>query len=141
VVTTTEHQTEVAELLGSSENLMPVAAAPNLEAVIKLARLPVGSEVAVIAKTDDFIKTLERLLAKIGCNGIVLVPCIGEEREQVRQCVAKHDVVITAESLQNVVRQVAKQTQDIITFYYEIDQGSLQQVASRLVAKTEKTKE
>ncbi len=141
VVTTMEHQSEVAELLGSSEKLMAVATTPNLEAVIKLARLPVGSEVAVVAKTRDFVNTLERLLAKIGCSGIALLPCMGEDREQVRQCVANHEVVITAESLQNIVRQIATQTQDIITFYYEIDQGSLQQVASRLVATTDKAKE
>lgn len=141
VVTTMEHQTEVAEFLGMSDKLLAVATTPNLEAVIKVARLPVGSEVPVVAKTKDFVKALERLLAKIGCNGISLAPCIGEDREHVRQCVANHAVVITAESLQNIVRQVANETQDIIAFYYEIDQGSLQQVASRLVAKTDKAKE
>jgi len=141
VVTTMEHQAEVAEFLGVSDKLLAVATTPNLEAVIKVARLPVGSEVPVVAKTKDFVNALERLLAKIGCNGISLVPCIGEDREHVRQCVANHAVVITAESLQNVVRQVANETQDIIAFYYEIDKGSLQQVASRLVAKTDKAKE
>lgn len=141
VITTLEHQVEVAEIPGINDKLLAVATTPNLEAVIKLARLPAGSEVAVVAKTAEFIEALQRLLAKIGCNGIVLKPCIGEDKEKVRQCIANHDVVVAAESLQNVVRQVANQAQDIVTFYYEIDQGSLQQVASRLVAKTDKAKE
>ncbi|MCP6429229.1 hypothetical protein NL523_28340, partial [Klebsiella pneumoniae] len=61
--------------------------------------------------------------------------------EQIRAAIVNYNAVITAWDLQNVVRQVATATQDIITFYYEIDQGSLQQVASRLVAETDKAKE
>lgn len=135
VVTTLEHQSAVAEILGSNTKLMAVATTPSLEAVIKLARLTVGSEVPVVAKTQEFIDALYRLLTKIGCNGITLIPCIKNDREQIRQCIVNHQVVVTAEALQNVVRQVASEAQEIITFYYEIDQGSLQQVASRLIAK------
>ncbi|SDE51151.1 hypothetical protein SPACI_017790 [Sporomusa acidovorans DSM 3132] len=135
VVTTLEHQTLVAEILGNNTKLIAVATTPNLEAVIKLARLSAGSEVAVVAKTQEFVDALYRLLNKIGCNGITLIPCFKEEREEIRRCIKNHRVVISAEALQNVVRQVAEEAQEIITFYYEIDQGSLQQVASRLVAK------
>jgi DNA-binding transcriptional regulator YhcF (GntR family) len=141
VVTTMDHQAAVAEILGNSPKLMAVATTPNLEAVIKLARLPIDSEVAVIAKTQGFIDALEQLLAKIGCNAVKLMPYLGEDREQIRAAIVNYNVVITAWDLQNVVRQVASATQDIITFYYEIDQGSLQQVASRLVAETDKAKE
>ena len=141
VITTLDHQSVVVEILGNSTKLMAVATTPNLEAVIKLARLPVGSEVAVIAKTQGYIDALKQLLAKIGCNNVKLTPCIGEDREQIRSGIANFNVVITAWDLQNVVRQVASATQDVITFYYEIDQGSLQQVASRLVAETDKAKE
>ena len=141
VITTLDHQSVVVEILGNSTKLMAVATTPNLEAVIKLARLPVGSEVAVIAKTQGYIDALKQLLAKIGCNNVNLTPCIGEDREQIRSGIANFNVVITAWDLQNVVRQVASPTQDVINFYYEIDQGSLQQVASRLVAETDKAKE
>ncbi|HWR43943.1 GntR family transcriptional regulator [Sporomusa sp.] len=141
VVTTMEHQSDVAEILGNSTKLMAVATTPNLEAVIKLARLPAGTEVAVVAKTQEFVNALNRLLTKIGCNGIKLIPCVGNDREQVKQCIAKHNVIVTAEAVQQTVRQAADETQDIITFYYEIDQGSLQQVVSRLVAESDKAKE
>ena len=141
VVTTMDHQSAVTEILGNSPKLMAVATTPNLEAVIKLARLPIGSEVAVIAKTQGFIDALEQLLTKIGCNAVRLMPYLGEDREQIRAGIINYNAVITAWDLQNVVRQVASPTQDIITFYYEIDQGSLQQVASRLVAETDKAKE
>ena len=141
VVTTVSHQSEVAEFFNNSTKLMSVATTPNLEAVIKMARLPIGCEVAVVAKTQGFIDALQQLLTKIGCSSVKLMPCIGEEREQIRSGIAKYNVVITAGELQNLVRQVASTTQEIITFYYEIDQGSLQQVASRLVAETDKAKE
>ena len=141
VVTTVEHQTVVAELLGNSSKLQAVSTVPSLEAVIKLARLPAGTEVVVAAKTRDFAEALQRLLNKIGCSGIMLKPCIGGEREQVRGCIAGCQVIVTAEAVQHVVRQVAAEAQEIIAFYYEIDQGSLQQVINRLVAESDKAKE
>lgn len=141
VITTIEHQSAVAEFIDNSAKLISVATAPNLESVIKLARLQTGTEVAVVAKTQEFVDALSRLLNKIGCNGIILKPCVGTDREAIRNCIQKYQVVVVAEAMQNTVRQVAVETQDIITFYYEIDQGSLQQVVSRLVAKTDKAKE
>ena len=141
VVTTVTHQSVVAEILGNSTKLIGVASVPSLEAVIKLARLQAGTEIAVAAKTQEFVDALNRLLIKIGCNGIMLKPCIGAEQEKVRQCIADSKVIVTAEAVQHIVRQVAVETQEIITFYYEIDQGSLQQVISRLVAETDKAKE
>jgi DNA-binding transcriptional regulator YhcF (GntR family) len=141
VVTTTEHQSAVAEIIGNSTKLMAVATTPNLEAVIKLARLPAGTEVTVVAKTEEFVTALNRLLTKIGCNGIKLIPCVGNDRDQVKQCIANDHVIVTADAMQSIVRQVAGEAQEIITFYYEIDQGSLQQVVSRLVAETDKAKE
>lgn len=141
VVTTLDHQSIVAGVLSNNTKLLVVATMPNMEALIKLARLPMDSEVAVIAKTQNFVDALQVLLAKIGCNSLRLTSCIGNDLEEIRSCIAGFNVVITAEALINVVRQVASETQDIIGFYYEIDQGSLQQVASRLVAETDKAKE
>ncbi|WP_371380836.1 GntR family transcriptional regulator [Sporomusa aerivorans] len=141
VVTTVEHQSSVAEILGNHSKLLAVSTVPNLEAVIKLARLQSGSEVVVVAKTQAFVEALERLLRKIGCNGIRLIPCIGVEREPIRHCIADCKVIVTAEAAQHIVRQVAVETQEIIAFYYEIDQGSLQQVINRLVAESDKAKE
>lgn len=141
IVTTMEHQAAVAERLGGSNKLMAVATTPNLEAVIKLARLPAGTTVAVVAKTPEFVTALNRLLVKIGCSGITLNSCVGRVGEQVKQCIADHSVVVAADSMQSSVRQAAGAAQDIITFYYEIDQGSLQQVVSRLVTESDKAKE
>ena len=141
VITTVEHQPVVAGALGNTAKLLAVASVPNLEAVIKLARLQPGTEVAVVAKTQEFVDALDRLLTKIGCNGIALKACTGAARGQVEQCIAGYRVIIAAESMKQMVRQAAAKTQDIITFYYEIDQGSLQQVIGRLVAETDKAKE
>jgi|GEM_PF-726355 len=141
VVTTADHHLAVAEILGNSSRLMTVATTPNLEAVIKLARLPAGSDVVVVAKTHEFVNALGRILSKIGRDGISLTPCVGKEQQQVRQCIDGCNVVVTAEAMQRIVRQAASKTQEIIAFYYEIDQGSLQQVVSRLVAETDKAKE
>lgn len=141
VITTAEHQPAVAGALGNTAKLLAVGSVPNLEAVIKLARLQPGTEVAVVAKTQEFVDALYRLLIKIGCNGIALKACTGAEREQVEQCIAGYKAIIAAESMKQMVRQAAAKTQDIITFYYEIDQGSLQQVIGRLVAETDKAKE
>lgn len=66
VITTIEHQAVVIGLLGNANKVIAVAAVPNLEAVIKLARLPANTKVAIVAKTQEFKEKLEKLLERAG---------------------------------------------------------------------------
>lgn len=136
VITTVEHQNAVITFLNNPAKLAVISAGPSLEAVIKLARLPADACVGVVAHSENFAVALRRLLNNIGCHGIQLESLliqVGDEPVRLREFAGRHSVLVVAESLETLVRQITD-VAEVIPFYYEIDQGSLQQVMGRLVA-------
>lgn len=134
VVVPSEHQAVVANIMGSSAKLITIATVPNLEALLKLARLPAGTTVGVMASSREYVETLEALLAKTMIGGLKVDIMLGSDLEEMRQFVSRHRVLVVAEDRQNRVRQLLEDGKDIIPFYYEIDQGSLNQLLARLIA-------
>jgi len=135
VVTTLEHQAVVAGLMGNTNKVLAVATVPNLEAVIKLARLPVNTRVAVVARTKEFMERLESLLAKAAINYLDLVLIQSADPKEIRSLVAGYSVVIVSEERELLVNQLVTDHQEVIAFYYEIDRGSLNQVMMKLVSQ------
>ena len=133
VVTTLEHQGVVTGLMGSNNKILAVATVPNLEAVIKLARLPVNSKVAVIARTREFMERLEILLEKAAVNHLDLVLMQSADLKEIKSLVTGYSAIIVSEERELLVNQLSLDQQEIITFYFEIDRGSLNQVIMKLV--------
>ena len=135
VVTPLEHQAVVTGLMGNTNKLLVVATVPNLEAVIKLARLPVNSKVAIVARTKEFMERLEILLEKAAINQLDLVLIQSADPKEVLSLVAGYSALIVSEERELLVNQLIGDHQELITFYFEIDRGSLNQVMMKLVSQ------
>lgn len=133
VVTTFEHQAVVTSLMGHASKVITVAAVPHLEAVIKLARLSADTKVAIVARTKDFKESLETLLEKAAINHFALVQIQSEDRKEISSLIVDYDVIIVSEEREVLVSQLVAAHQEVVTFYYEIDRGSLNQVMMKLV--------
>lgn len=133
IVTTLEHQHAVASVVGSTNKMVAVAAVPNLDAIIKLARLPVNSEVGVLARTREFAERIDSLARKMAVNQLDFAFLGTEDMEEVRSFIKQHSVLVVSEEREHLARRWATEEQEIITFYYEIDRGSLNQVMLKLV--------
>jgi len=133
VVTALEHQLVVANLMGSGNKVIGVATVPNLTAVIKLARLPMNTKVVLVARTIEFYQQLKSLLAKAGISHLDLIFTQSEDAKELLPLLADRQVLIVSEEREMVIRQLATEQQEVIPFYYEIDQGSLRQVMMQLV--------
>ncbi len=136
VIVPTEHQAVVAGLVNNNAKLVGISAVPNLEAVVKLARLPVNTKVGIIAYSPNYVESIKELLAKTMISGLDFEYMLSDNPEQLRLFVARHNVLIVAEERRNHVSRLVGESQDVITFYYEIDQGSLNQLIARLVSAT-----
>lgn len=134
VITTLEHQSVVIGLMGNANKVIAVAAVPNLEAVIKLARLPANTKVAIVAKTQEFKEKLEKLLERAMINHLDLVLIQSDDRKEIQSLINQYNVIIVSEERETLVNQIAADHQEVITFYYEIDRGSLNQVMMKLVS-------
>jgi len=135
IVTTLEHQAVVMSLMGNTNKVIAVATVPNLEAVIKLARLPVGAQVAIVARTKEFMDRLKVLLEKAAINHLDLILIQSDDPKTIRQLAAEYRVLIVSEERERLINQVITDNQEVITFYYEIDRGSLNQVMMKLVSQ------
>ena len=135
VVTTFEHQSVVTNLMGNGNKVITVATVPNLEAVIKLAQLPTGTRVGMMARTEDFKHTLEALLEKAAINHLDFVLIQSDDRKEISSLEADYDVFVVSEEREVLVRQLVAAQKEVITFYYEIDRGSLNQVMMKLVSQ------
>lgn len=135
VVTNAGNQVLVTGLMGNSNKIMIVSTTPNLEAVIKMARLPAGTTAGIVASTREFAETLGDLMARTMLENVSFTTLLYRgEREKLQNFIAHHQVLVVAEAQESLVRQLAMDNQAIITFYYEIDQGSLNQLVARLIA-------
>ncbi|VBB06514.1 transcription regulator hth gntr [Lucifera butyrica] len=133
VVTTAEHQTALVKLMGPSNKLFVAAVTPNLDAVVKLARLLPGATVGVVAETKEFTDALKRLFTRIAASEIFCEMLLSADREELRRFTLRHNVLVVAKEMEHAVRQAAAADQVIIPFYYEIDQGSLHQVMAKML--------
>ena len=135
VVVPSEHHAVVANLMGNSAKILSIATVPNLEALLRLARLPAGTTVGVVASSREFVETLKSLLAKTMITGLEIEIMFETDLEEIRRFVLQNSVLVVAADRQNQVRQLlGDDGRDIIPFYYEIDQGSLNQLLARLIA-------
>jgi GntR family transcriptional regulator len=135
VVTTLGHQAAVIGLLGNASKVIGVATVPNLEAVIKLARLPANTPVAIVAKSNEFVENLKKLLEKTSINHLDFKVVQSGDYTEVSNFIANYKVVIVSEEREMLVRQMVIDSQEVITFYYEIDRGSLNQVMMKLISQ------
>ncbi|GMA98514.1 GntR family transcriptional regulator [Pelosinus sp. IPA-1] len=135
VVTTLVHQTTVVGLMGNAHKVIGVATVPNLEAVIKLARLPANTQVPIVAKSNEFVANLKKLLEKTAINHLDFKVIQSSDYAEVSAFIADYEVVIVSEEREMLVRQMVSDVHEVITFYYEIDRGSLNQVMMKLISQ------
>lgn len=135
VVTTLEHQAAVSSVMGTSSKLLAVAAVPNLDAIIKLARLSVDSKVGVMARTKEFADRIHALTRKMAVNRLEFDFSDTEDADEIRSFISRYKILVVSEEREHLARRWAEEGQEIITFYYEIDRGSLNQVMLKLVTQ------
>lgn len=135
VVTTTEHQTVVTKMLDNATKLMVVATVPNLEGAIKLAKLSPDCSIGIVAKSKDYIDTFVRMAQKIVETKFDFDVLLSEDRNTLHSFIKNHSAIVAPQQLEQLVRQLSDNGQEIIIFNYEVDQGSLNSLMSRLMAQ------
>ncbi|MDU2065842.1 MAG: winged helix-turn-helix domain-containing protein [Sporomusaceae bacterium] len=136
VVTTTAHLAQVAKLWGSSDKLITLSVTPKLEAVIKLARIPVYSKVGIVAESEGFAKSVRELLGTVTVGDISVSTALNYSKEELKAFCQEQTILIVPEEEQGKVAALTTPEQQVVAFYYEIDQGSLHQLMSRIVSQS-----
>lgn len=133
VVTTAQHQYDVKKYVYNQDKLVIVSTMPSMESAICLARITENEKVGIVCETELFVKKVEEFVSRIAGRSLSYVVCCSKTREDIRQFIQNVDCVIVSKSREGAVRQLAEAHHNIICFYYEIDQGSLNHLRSKLI--------
>lgn len=124
-ITGLNHLTEVKALLGRlSLPILGISLQPKLETIVRIAKLTMGHELALVCESRQFAENVQTALNQAGLYPvlkILLQPAEMELRETLPKCGA----VITAPKLRFQVEKVLPENMECIEFRFEPDAGSL----------------
>ncbi|MHB1651840.1 MAG: GntR family transcriptional regulator [Desulfitobacteriaceae bacterium] len=127
VVTGVSHLAELKSLLnGLNVPLLGISLQPKLETVVRVAKLPLGQEVALVCKSMIFAEKVRESLQQAGLRpdlNILILKDTGSSnlKQALNQCSA----VIVAPGLRGKVEKTLPENMEIIEYRFEPDVGSL----------------
>ncbi|HEX7712891.1 MAG TPA: GntR family transcriptional regulator [Bacillota bacterium] len=127
VVTTTTHQEIVAEKLkdlGTELELVPVAAQPRLESLIRISRLSGDRSIGLVCLSREFPEIVRRTLAKLNMYDLSLDYTTTKDPEELGQFIENHDLILVYADRYREVKALAGE-KEIISYLHGLDRGSV----------------
>lgn len=126
IVTTFFHLDEVKAILPSrNEDIVGVALDPVLESIVKIARLPKGSKVALVCMSQAFAERVLKSIENAGIDGIDILPTTTRDSEELRTLLKGRRACIVSPGRMKDVVPLAPRGMEVIEFVYEPDAGSV----------------
>ncbi|ASS76153.1 GntR family transcriptional regulator [Tumebacillus algifaecis] len=134
VITTFFHYDEVKELLGMRKNVLAIALDPQIETIVRIARISHGRKIGLVCKSDNFAGKVLLALKNAGLDTVDIEVCAGmSSQEPVAEIVSRLDVVICSPGRRREVELHAHRRQEIIEFIYKPDVASINLLRAALI--------
>lgn len=134
VVSTFFHLDEVKKLVGREKiDVLGIALNPQLETIVKIARLPRGSRLAIICLSDSFVAKIKRALVQSGIDHLQFEPCTSKDTVELRQVLSSATAVVVSPNRKPEIENLAAQGQEVIEFRFLPDAGSVNAIRSALL--------
>ncbi|TCP55367.1 GntR family transcriptional regulator [Tumebacillus sp. BK434] len=134
VITTFFHYDEVKDLLGVRKNVLAIALDPQIETIVRIARIPAGRKIGLVCKSDNFAGKVLLALKNAGIDNLDIEVFAGLlTAEPVSEIVSRLDVVICSPGRRREVEQYAHRRQEIIEFVYKPDVASINLLRAALI--------
>ncbi len=135
VITTFNHMGTVKELLQYlkiDKRVIGVAITPNLESLIRIAKYPASKKIGLISLSEEFFFSVRSALKMAGLDHVEMAFTTTYDPKSIVAFVQDLDVLVVSPGrMEDVVKTISKPV-DIIEFEYQLDQGSLEVVLSKL---------
>jgi DNA-binding transcriptional regulator YhcF (GntR family) len=133
VITTFFHYDEVKELLGARKNVLAIALDPQLETIVKIARIPPGRRIGLVCKSDNFAGKVLLALKNAGLDGVDIKTFTNRSELPISEIVSMLDVIIVSPGRRREVEPYLSRRQEIIEFIYKPDVASINLLRAALV--------
>ncbi|BCJ86426.1 GntR family transcriptional regulator [Effusibacillus dendaii] len=132
VITTFFHYDEVKGLVQNHNQVLAIALDPQLETIVKIARIPAGKRVGLVCRSDNFASKVLLALKNAGLDMQIDVSVVADQDELV-QFVADHDVLIVSPGRRREVETLSNRRREIIEFIYKPDVASINLLRAALI--------
>lgn len=133
VITTFFHYDEVKGLLGTRKNVLAIALDPQLETIVRIARIPAGRKIGLVCKSDNFAGKVLLALKNAGLDGMDIRAYTHKSDLSIEEIVAALDVIIVSPGRRREVEQCMVRRQEIIEFVYKPDVASINLLRAALI--------
>ncbi|MHB1685147.1 MAG: hypothetical protein ACYCYO_20465 [Bacilli bacterium] len=125
VVTTFFHFDEVQSLLGHSRAVLAIALDPELETIVRIARIPEDSRGGLICRSDNFAGKVRLALKQAGLGKLHLDVTTTADETVLKSFLHTVDAVIVSPGRRREVERLAKPRQMVIEFIFKPDSASI----------------
>ncbi|HSL94252.1 MAG TPA: GntR family transcriptional regulator [Bacillota bacterium] len=125
IVTTFFHEEEVRVRVPEGKRVLAVALDPQLETIVRIARIPRGSKLGLVCISATFA---EKVVASINDAGIDSVPMVctaDSDSSRLREVVDQSDVLLVSPGRKREVTELCVGPREVVEFVYRPDMGSI----------------
>lgn len=125
VITTFFHLDEVQQIIGSSQQVIAVSLDPELETIVKVARIPQEKRVGLICKSDNFAGKVLNALRQARLDELRISILTDADAERVKAFVSSQDALIVSPGRRREIEAYCKRKQHVIEFVFQPDVASI----------------
>lgn len=139
VLTTFFHLQEVRELIvDPRKDIIGIALNPQLESIVKIARLSQDSILGIICASDTFVAKIKNSLRQAGIDHLQVKSTIARDSQQLAEFVAGSDAIVVSPHRKKDVAELCGKSKEVIEFRYLPDMGSINIVKTALLELKQK---
>lgn len=134
VLTTFFHLDEVKQLLKvRGTDVIGIALDPQLETIVKIARLPQGTRLGIVCLSDTFVSKIKGSLKRAGIEHLEITSTTSKDHIFLQQFIDQVDAIIVSPNRHKEVSGLNNENKQVIEFRYLPDAGSVNVVKTALL--------
>ncbi|PKM43532.1 MAG: GntR family transcriptional regulator [Firmicutes bacterium HGW-Firmicutes-8] len=134
VLTTFFHLQEVRELVRvKGIDIIGIALDPQLETIVKIARLPQGTKLGIVCLSETFVTKIKGSLKRAGIEHLEIFTTTTKDPDELRDVVDAVDALVVSPNRHREVTNLNREHKPEIEFRYLADAGSINVVKSALL--------
>ncbi len=124
IVTTFFHVDEVRSLLLADKRVLAVALDPQLETIVRIARIPQGRRIGLVCISSTFGEKVQKSIREAGIEHIPLISTLSQNKD-LAAIIKESDVLLVSPGRKREVAEMCLQEKEVIEFVYRPDLGSV----------------
>jgi len=140
VLTTFFHLAEVEQLVGGECEVLGIALDPEIETIVRIARLPRGIPLGLVCLSRNFAERVLKSMEIAGLTDFKIEVETSADDQSIEQLARKIKAFIVSPGRRSQVEALVDRRTPVIEFIYHPDAGSVNLLKSRLLEKRQNGK-